>query len=138
VSDQLKGLSLSGQSLNSYASVQPCANQIAGNKENNKKTPNDTITNASGPKMTLKAREFGREITNATSQSANNGALSSKQAHQTSQIVLENAYQPTAAPSGGNMANLSGVNGSFSSQLPAQTKRNEPNAYPARLVSVPD
>jgi hypothetical protein len=51
---------------------------VAGNKENNKKTPNDTITNASGPKMTLKAREFGREITNATN------TLGSKQTHSTS------------------------------------------------------
>jgi hypothetical protein len=73
----MKGLSLVGQGA-SYSTV-PSNQLVAGNKENNKKTPNDNITNASGPKMTLKAREFGREITNATSQSSNSGVYSSKQ-----------------------------------------------------------
>lgn len=51
---------------------------VAGNKENSKKTPNETIVSASGPKMSLKAREFGRDVTNATT-SSHNGSHTSKQ-----------------------------------------------------------
>ncbi len=63
--------------------------------------------------MTLKAREFGREITNATSQSANSSSLMSKQTHSTSQVVLENAYQPTGSHTGVNTS-IGGSNNSFS------------------------
>jgi hypothetical protein len=50
-----------------------------GNKENSKKLnnesipPNSHIQAAAAPKVSLKAREFGREITNAASSSNNGG-----------------------------------------------------------------
>lgn len=53
-----------------YASV-PVSN---GNKENNKRT-NENNHNS---KVALKPREFGREITNATSSTANSEAYVSK------------------------------------------------------------
>lgn len=44
-----------------------------GNKENSKKLNNESLnTAAAAPKVSLKAREFGREITNAAS-STNHG-----------------------------------------------------------------
>ena len=55
-----------------------------GNKENSKKLPNESVVNnshinaAAAPKVSLKAREFGREITNATSSASNHGALGTK------------------------------------------------------------
>lgn len=84
--------------------------------------------------MTLKAREFGREITNATSQSSNNGAPSSKQTHSTSQVVLDNAYQPSGAHTSVNASMTSG-NSSFSTHVSAATKR-EVAQHPARLVKL--
>ncbi len=50
---------------------------ITGNKENSKKNvPNDSVTTTAGnqSKMTLKAREFGREITNAATGQANSSS----------------------------------------------------------------
>ena len=71
-------MSIGVQQTTQYQTV-PSSQMITGNKENNKKTPNDTVTSASGPKMTLKAREFGREITNASSSTGNSGTHGPKQ-----------------------------------------------------------
>jgi hypothetical protein len=62
---------------------------VAGNKENSKKLPNETITAASGPKMSLKAREFGKEITNAASSVSNNAILTAKNTHSHHSITTE-------------------------------------------------
>lgn len=86
---------------------------IVGNKENNKKAPHDTITSASGPKMTLKAREFARDITNASSSNANSGALSSKHTHTTNRVLIDNSYNGMGGHSGAN-SSVNAGNGSFS------------------------
>jgi hypothetical protein len=72
--------------------------------------------------MTLKAREFGREITNASSQhgAANGGAYSTKHP---SAVITDNAYSQATTATG--VANSN--NGSFSTHVVGQAKKADSN-----------
>ena len=93
----MKGLALvsAGQA---YQSVPPFSG-VAGNKENTKKTTNEGVTNVMGPKVSLKAREFGREITNATASSSYNGGpqTAKTNASNRSLVIDPNHTQHTSA-----------------------------------------
>lgn len=95
VTEQLKGLSLQNQP---YASV-GASQTVAGNKENTKKMPNESqISHAAGSKVSLKAREFGREITNASASSAaTTGLQGAKQAN--SSVIIESSAGTTSSQS---------------------------------------
>ena len=75
---------------------------MVGNKENNKKAnegPN-------GSKVALKPREFGREITNATTATTSSGALHSKAC---SSVIVD--------PSAGAQISVTGANTASSSVI---------------------
>ena len=110
-----------------YSSV---PSQVAGNKENSKKVADG----ANGAKVALKAREFGREITNATASSSNAGSHANKQ---NQSVIIEQSTSSTAAS-----AQNSSVIISTSSQVGASTigvshsrKTGESGSQSTKMVS---
>jgi hypothetical protein len=72
VTEQLKGLSLQQITSSGHYTSTSSSQGVTGNKENSKKIPNESTASAiGGSKISLKAREFGREITNASAAHAN-------------------------------------------------------------------
>jgi hypothetical protein len=123
ITEQFKGLTLQNQQ---YASV---PSQITGNKENSKKS---AIEAANTSKVALKAREFGREITNATASSSNAGGVSNKQNHS---VIIEPTQTSAITASSAQNSSMIVPSTSQGSTTGGNSREIKTGAHSTKMVS---